>query len=123
MSGICQRGAGKCRCFITSKVKLNMKNINSWKDNHWSMIEKNVFRLQLRIYKAATNQEFEKMHKIQKLLMSSQSAKYLSLKMIKQTNTDKSNTSLKTSKSKSKNNQHRLTIETRSKQLLAYLAL
>lgn len=111
MSRICRRGAGKCRCFIKSKVKLNMKNINSRKDNHLSIIEKNVFRLQLRIYKAATNQEFEKMHKIQKLLISSQSAKYLSLKMIKQKNSDKGNSSLRTSKSKS--------IE----QMLSYLVL
>lgn len=123
MSGICRRGAGKCRCFITSKVKLNMKNINSWKDNHCSIIEKNVFRLQLRIYKAATNQEFEKMHKTQKLLISSQSAKYLSLKMIRQT---RSNSNLRTFKSKSRENQHTrfiLTIENRSKQILTYLAL
>jgi len=101
-----------------------MKNINSWKDNHWSIIEKNVFRLQLRIYKAATNQEFKKMYKIQKLLITSQSAKYLSLKLVKQRSTDR--TILKTSKLKSRGNQHRtflLTIENRSKQMLVYLVL
>lgn len=85
-----------------------MENINSWKDIHWSAIEKNVFRLQFRIYKAAVNQEFKKMYKIQKLLLSSQSAKYFSVKRV------------------THNNQGLikiLTIKDRSKQMLVYLAL
>jgi RNA-directed DNA polymerase len=52
-----------------------MENINSWKDIQWKNIEKRVFRLQLRIFKAAANQELEKMYKLQKLLISSKSAK------------------------------------------------
>ena len=43
-----------------------MANINSWKDIRWETIEETVFRLQLRIYKAATNGELEKMYKLQK---------------------------------------------------------
>lgn len=86
-----------------------MENINSWKDIHWSAIEKNVFRLQLRIYKAAVNQEFKKMYKIQKLLLSSQSAKYLSVKRV----TTRKNQGLIPI----------LTIKDRSKQMLTYLAL
>ena len=82
-----------------------MENINSWKDNQWSNIEKTVFRLQLRIYKAATNQKFEKMYKIQKLLISSQSAKYLSIKRVTQKNAKIS------------------ICKTRVKQILVYLAL
>jgi RNA-directed DNA polymerase len=76
--------------FRQSEVKLNMENINSWKDIQWSDIEVRVFRLQLRIYKAATEQEFEKMYKLQKLLVSSKSAKYLSVRKITQDNIGKS---------------------------------
>lgn len=103
-----------------------MENINSWKDIHWCAIEKNVFRLQLRIYKAAVNQEFKKMQKIQKLLLSSQSAKYLSIKRVTHNNATRSTFSLKYSKTKSRNNQGLISISTikdRSKQMLIYLVL
>jgi RNA-directed DNA polymerase len=66
-----------------------MENINSWKDIRWTSIEEKVFRLQLRIYKAATNGELEKMYKIQKLLISSKSAKYLSVRKVTQQNSGK----------------------------------
>lgn len=66
-----------------------MANINSWKDIQWSAIEKYVFRLQLRIYKAANDQEFEKMYKLQKLLISSKSAKYLATRKVTQDNPGK----------------------------------
>jgi len=66
-----------------------MENINSWEDIQWPEIEKRVFRLQLRIFKASTNKEFEKMHKLQKLLTSSKSAKYLSVRKVTQDNAGK----------------------------------
>ena len=66
-----------------------MENINSWKDIRWSSIEQRVFRLQLRIYKAAANEEWEKMYKLQKLLISSQTAKYLSVRKVTQDNAGK----------------------------------
>ena len=66
-----------------------MSNINSWKDIRWAPIEERVFRLQLRIYKAATNQELKKLYKLQKLLISSQSAKYLSVRKVTQQNSGK----------------------------------
>lgn len=66
-----------------------MSNINSWKDIQWKTIEENVFRLQLRIYKAAKNREFEKLYKLQKLLISSTSAKYLSVRKVTQQNSGK----------------------------------
>ena len=66
-----------------------MENINSWQDIQWSTIETIVFRLQLRIFKAATAQEWQKVHKLQKLLISSQSAKYLAVKRVTQDNSGK----------------------------------
>ena len=66
-----------------------MANINSWKTVQWNIAEEKVFRLQLRIYKAAVNKEFEKMYKIQKLLISSQLAKLLAVKRVTQDNAGK----------------------------------
>jgi RNA-directed DNA polymerase len=66
-----------------------MENINSWKDIQWRTIESTVFRLQLRIFKAAKEEEFEKMYKIQKLLISSKSAKYLATRKVTQDNKGK----------------------------------
>lgn len=66
-----------------------MKNINSWKDISWTSVEQKVFRLQLRIYRAAANQEFDKMYKLQRTLISSSYAKYLSVRRITQDNAGK----------------------------------
>ena len=66
-----------------------MENINSWKDIKWPEIEKVVFRLQLRIYKAATNNEFEKLHKLQRTLIKSKYAKYLAVRKVTQDNSGK----------------------------------
>ena len=63
--------------------------INSWNDIQWRDIERKVFRLQLRIFKASANQEFDKMYKLQKLLISSTSAKYLSVRKVTQDNAGK----------------------------------
>nr|WPV76434.1 RT-like putative protein [Naviculales sp.] len=66
-----------------------MENINSWKDINWRIIEKTVFRLQLRIFQAAKNQEYSKLYKLQKLLTTSKSAKYLAVRKVTQDNTGK----------------------------------
>lgn len=66
-----------------------MENINSWEELHWATVEQIVFRLQLRIYKAANEQEFEKMYKLQKLLISSKFAKYLATRTVTQDNAGK----------------------------------
>lgn len=66
-----------------------MEIINSWNDIHWQAIEKRIFHLQLRIFKASMNQEWEKMYKLQKLLISSKFAKYLSVRRVTQDNEGK----------------------------------
>ena len=66
-----------------------MENINSWNDIQWRDLEKTIFRLQLRIFKAAANNELEKMYKLQKLLISSKAAKYLSVRKVTQDNAGK----------------------------------
>jgi RNA-directed DNA polymerase len=66
-----------------------MENINRWEDIQWHAIESKVFRLQLRIFKASANREQEKMYKIQKLLVSSKSAKFLAVRKVTQDNSGK----------------------------------
>jgi RNA-directed DNA polymerase len=66
-----------------------MENINSWNNIQWRDIETRVFRLQLRIFKASANQELDKMYKLQKLLISSSSAKFLSVRKVTQDNAGK----------------------------------
>ncbi len=85
-----QTWRGKLDCFKISEVNFNMENINSWKDIRWRDIEKKIFHLQVRIFKAAANQKLEKMYKLQKLLISSKSAKYLSVKKVTEKNFEKS---------------------------------
>ena len=59
-----------------------MKHINSWQDIDWDILEYQIFRLQFRIFKAAENRELNKVHKLQTCLISSHSAKYLSIRKI-----------------------------------------
>jgi RNA-directed DNA polymerase len=66
-----------------------MKNINSWQDIEWDILEAQIFHLQLRIFKAAENRELSKVHKLQTCLISSHFAKYLSLRKIMFDNTCK----------------------------------
>lgn len=66
-----------------------MENINSWKDINWRVIENTVFRLQLRIFQAAKDQEYSKLYKLQKLLTNSKSAKYLAVHKVTQDNAGK----------------------------------
>ena len=89
ISGICRRGVGKLDCLNQVRLELNMENINSWKDIKWTTVDQTVFRLQLRIYKAATEKKLEKMYKLQKLLVSSKFAKYAAVRRVTQDNAGK----------------------------------
>jgi len=66
-----------------------MENINSWNDLRWLDIEERIFRLQLRIYKAAMEENWERMYKLQRLLIKSDSTKYLSVRKVTQDNAGK----------------------------------
>jgi RNA-directed DNA polymerase len=63
--------------------------INNWQDIQWKTVEKYVLSLQFRIYKAATNQETEKMYKSQKTLIFSNYAKFLAVRKVTLDNTNK----------------------------------
>jgi RNA-directed DNA polymerase len=63
---------------------------DEWKDIDWKQIQKNVYRLQTRIFKAKRRGDTKQVHRLQKLLMKSRSAKLLSVRRVTQDNTGKS---------------------------------
>jgi RNA-directed DNA polymerase len=58
----------------------------SWADIDWHTVETNVKRLQERIYRAATDKEWEKVKNLQKLLVRATSNKLLAIRRITQEN-------------------------------------
>ncbi len=66
-----------------------MENINSWDDINWRNVQRAVFLLQLRIFKASANNELGKMYKLQNTLINSKFAKYYSVRIVTQENTGK----------------------------------
>jgi RNA-directed DNA polymerase len=63
---------------------------DEWKDIDWKQIQKNVYRLQTRIFKAKRRGDTKQVHRLQKLLMKSKSAKLLSVRKVTQDNQGKS---------------------------------
>jgi RNA-directed DNA polymerase len=63
---------------------------DEWKDIDWKQIQKNVYRLQTRIFKAKRRGDTKQVHRLQKLLMKSWSAKLLSVRKVSQDNQGKS---------------------------------
>jgi RNA-directed DNA polymerase len=60
-----------------------------WKDLPWHTIERRVFKLQKRIYKASGRGDVKTVHRLQKLLMKSWSAKCLATRRVTQDNQGK----------------------------------
>jgi RNA-directed DNA polymerase len=62
---------------------------DEWKTIDWKKVQKNVYRLQTRIFKAKRRGDTKQVHRLQKLLIKSRSAKLLSVRRITQDNTGK----------------------------------
>ncbi|MDY7012313.1 MAG: group II intron reverse transcriptase/maturase [Cyanobacteriota bacterium] len=60
-----------------------------WKDTPWRKLERKVFKLQKRIYRAKARGDVKKVRKLQKLLMKSWSAKCLAVRRVTQDNQGK----------------------------------
>ena len=60
-----------------------------WKTIPWAKLQKNVFKLQKRIYQASLRGDTRTVHKLQRLLLSSQSARLLATKRVTQDNQGK----------------------------------
>ena len=62
------------------------KPMYRWQDLPWKKIERAVFKLQKRIYQASQRGHTQMVHKLQRLLINSQSAKYLAVRRVTQDN-------------------------------------
>ncbi|UUO16666.1 group II intron reverse transcriptase/maturase [Dolichospermum heterosporum] len=60
-----------------------------WKNIPWRKLEKNVFKLQRRIYQASNRGDVKTVHRLQRLLMKSWSAKCLAVRRVTQDNQGK----------------------------------
>jgi len=64
-------------------------SVYEWKDLDWRAIERRVFKLQTRIYRAAGRGDVTLVHRLQRLLMASWSAKCLAIRRVTQDNRGK----------------------------------
>lgn len=62
---------------------------NSWQEIDWKVVEREVFKLQKRIYKASQSGDAKKVHKLQKLMTHSYYGKLLSTRRVTQDNRGK----------------------------------
>ncbi len=58
----------------------------TWQDINWKKVERQVFKLQKRIFKASRCGDVKKVHRLQRLLLSSYSAKALAVRRVTQDN-------------------------------------
>lgn len=63
---------------------------DEWRTINWKQVHKTVYRLQTRIFKAKRRGDTKQVHRLQKLLMKSRSAKLLAVRRVTQDNTGKS---------------------------------
>ncbi|MEH2284459.1 MAG: group II intron reverse transcriptase/maturase [Nostoc sp.] len=66
-----------------------LKPMYEWKDIDWRKLERKVFKLQKRIYQASSRGNVKLVRKLQKLLISSRSARALSVRRVTQDNQGK----------------------------------
>lgn len=63
--------------------------IQEWRDIRWPKVEREVHTLQRRIYRASEEGDVKKVHRLQRMLMSSRSAKLLAVRRVTQDNQGK----------------------------------
>lgn len=66
-----------------------MDKWKTWQNINWKKVECEVFKLQKRIFKASRCGDVKKVHRLQKLLLSSHSAKALAVRRVSQDNQGK----------------------------------
>ena len=60
--------------------------VSEWKDLPWTMIQRRVWKLQKRIFRAAQRGDQRAVHRLEQLLMKSWSAKCLAVRRVTQVN-------------------------------------
>ena len=66
-----------------------MDKWKTWQDINWKKVERQVFKLQKRIFRASSCGDVKKVHRLQKLLLKSYSAKALAVRRVTQDNQGK----------------------------------
>jgi len=66
-----------------------MAGVQEWRDIPWPAVEKDVHCLQRRIYRASLESDRDRLHRLQRLLLSSWSAKTLAVRKVTQDNQGK----------------------------------
>ncbi len=92
MFRICRRRHGNLEDkVVNSSVQvMNQSSIRyKWNDISWHKLERNTFKLQKRIYQASQDGDIKRMRRLQKLLLNSNSAKFLSVRKVTQDNRGK----------------------------------
>jgi RNA-directed DNA polymerase len=65
------------------------KTVYKWDEINWRKLERNVFKLQKRIYQASKSSDWKRVKRLQKLLLKSKSAKLLAVRRVTQINKGK----------------------------------
>jgi RNA-directed DNA polymerase len=73
----------------TAKPIDKLNNWNTWQSIKWKIVEKQVFRLQKRIYRASQNGNVKLVHSLQRLLVKSYYGKLLATRKVTQDNQGK----------------------------------
>ncbi|WPF88566.1 group II intron reverse transcriptase/maturase [Cyanobacterium aponinum AL20118] len=73
----------------TAKPIDKLNNWNTWQSINWKVVEKQVFRLQKRIYRASQNGNVKLVHNLQRLLTKSYYGKLLATRKVTQDNQGK----------------------------------
>ncbi|MEI2582223.1 group II intron reverse transcriptase/maturase [Scytonema sp. PRP1] len=70
-------------------VYTSLKTTETWASINWRKLERQVYKMQKRIYQASQRSDVKTVHNLQRLLMSSRSAKLLAVRRISQDNQGK----------------------------------
>jgi RNA-directed DNA polymerase len=73
----------------TVRRMANMTHSELWKNLPWKKFQQDLFRLQRRVFKAIQVGDQRKARNLQKLILKSQSAKYLAIRQVTQLNAGK----------------------------------
>jgi retron-type reverse transcriptase len=60
-----------------------------WRKLPWKKFQRNLFRLQCRVYKAVASGDMRKARSLQKLILKSQSARFIAIRQVTQLNAGK----------------------------------
>ena len=82
-----------------------------WKTLPWQKIEREVFKLQKRIYQASSKNDMKSVHRLQKLLLTSQFAKFLAVKKVAQINKGKHTAGIDGIKSLTDHQKYKLAVD------------